>query len=247
MASLVHDTVAWLRFYSGLPIPPLSGETADAAPDVAHSVQFAPIAGAAIGAVGGLVLIAAWGLRLPSFLAATLAVAALVVSTGALPERCLARTTERLGGEALDRDIGVYGMLAVVLVLLMRIGAVDGLIAFGSLKAALALVAAGAVSRAAAMSMMPSFAPGSLDGSRLDVQAFQRLAAVAIAIGAIALLPTYGIGPAIAALAAACAAAAAVAALAPRFAGDERTLAGSAEQAAEVAFLVAALVFARSP
>src|SRR5712691_224200 len=96
MASLVHDTLAWLRVYSALPIPPLAGEDSTQAPDRAATAHLVPVAGAALGAAGAIVLIAASGLRLPPLLTATLAVAVLVAVTGALPERSLARTAERL-------------------------------------------------------------------------------------------------------------------------------------------------------
>jgi adenosylcobinamide-GDP ribazoletransferase len=249
MSPFVHDTLAWLRLYSALPIPPLAGEDATQAPDPAATAHLVPLAGAAIGAVGALVLIAARALRLPPFLAATLAVAALVIATGALPERSLAQTAERLGAETSRSGdpFAVFGVLTLVFALFMRVGALAGLTAFGSLPAALALIAACAVSRAAALAMTPNFAARSAtDGGGFS--RFQRLALVALVIAAAAVLPTYGIGAAGAGIAAAVAAAAGVMALAPRLPGDaERPLAGAAEQAAEIAFVVAVLIFARTP
>jgi adenosylcobinamide-GDP ribazoletransferase len=249
MASVIHDTLAWLRFY-GAPIRPLAGEETTQAPDYAATAHLVPVAGAVIGAVGAIVLIAASGLRLPAFLAATLAVAGLVVATGALPERALAQTAERLAAgasRAVGDPLAVFGVLALVLALFMRVGAVEGLIGFGSLYAALALIAAGGVSRAAALAMTPDFASHSAadDGG---LSPFQRLALAALVIAAILVLPTYGIGAALAGVAAAVAAAAGVLAVASRLSGEDgRPLAGAAEQAAEIAFLVAVLVFARSP
>ncbi|HXL69187.1 MAG TPA: adenosylcobinamide-GDP ribazoletransferase [Xanthobacteraceae bacterium] len=249
MASLVHDTLAWLRVYSALPIPPLAGEDSAQAPDRAATAHLVPVAGAALGAAGAIALIAAGGLRLPPLLTATLAVAVLVAVTGALPERSLARTAERLADptRATDDALSMSAVVALVLALVMRIGALDGLVAFGSLHAALALIAACAVSRAAALALTPDFASQST-GESGGFGAFQRLALAALAIAAAAVLPTYGIGAAAAGIAAAVAAAAGVMALAPRLSrDDEGPLAGAAAQAAEIAFLVAVLVFARSP
>jgi adenosylcobinamide-GDP ribazoletransferase len=248
MASLVHDTLAWLRFYSALPIPPLAGEDAAQAPDRAATAHLVPVAGAALGAAGAIVLIAAGGLRLPPFLAATLAVATLAVATGALPERSLAQTAERLAADATRASdpFAVFGVLTLVLALFMRVGALDGLIAFGSLHAALALIAACAVSRAAALAVTPDLASQAAAESGFSL--FQRLAPAALLIAAALVLPTYGIGAAAAGIAAAVAAAAGVMALAPKLSSEDgRPLAGAAEQAAEIAFLVAVLVFARSP
>jgi adenosylcobinamide-GDP ribazoletransferase len=240
MASVVHDTLLWLRFYSALPIP-LAGDEPHQTPDRAATAHLVPLAGAALGAVAAIVLIAAGGLRLPPFLAATLAVAALVVATGALPERALARTIERL---APADPPAVSGTLALVLVVLMRVSALAGLAVAGSLYAALALIAACAVSRAAALAMTPDFA-SSATGEGFSP--FQRLALAALVIAALLVLPTYGIGATVAGISAAVGAAAAVMALSSRLAGDEvRSLAGAAEQAAEVAFLIAVLVFARA-
>jgi adenosylcobinamide-GDP ribazoletransferase len=261
MPPLVYETVAWVRFYSALPIPPLPGEAEpDDAPDPNHTAHAVPIAGAVIGAIGGIVLILAWALHLPAFLAAALALAAIVIATGALAEQALASTVEQFGkpqpayrpstraaGQAVS-----YGVIALVLAVLLRVGALEGLVAMGALKAALALIAAGAISRAAAVSFALTHPASQSEGSvvavqRLDVAALQRLAIVALVVVAAAILPTYGIGSTVAGLAAAIGASAAITALAPRMAGGGRELGGAAEQTAEIAFLVAVLVFARGP
>ena len=262
MPPLVYETVAWLRYYTCLPIPPLPGETApDAAPDLSRTAHAVPLAGALIGAIGGLVLILAWGLRLPAFIAAALALAALVIVTGALAEQALAASAEQFGkSQAAERGgartgarIVSYGAIALVLMVLMRVGAIEGLVAVGTLKAALALIAACAVSRAAAASfaLTQSASRSESEGAAvavqgLDVAAFQRLAIVALVVGAAAILPAYGIGPAVAGLAAATGAAAIVSTQVPRYAAiGGRELSGAAEQAAEIAFLIAVLAFAR--
>lgn len=262
MPPLVYETVAWLRFYTWLPIPPLPGESAaDAAPDLLQTAHAVPIAGALIGAIGGLVLIVAWVLNLPAFLAAALALATLVIVTGALAEQALAATADQVGKTQSAESLGLragtqmisYGTITLVLAVLLRVGVLEDLVAVGALKAALALVGACAVSRAAAVSFTLTQAASASEGGavavqRLDLAAFQRLAIVALVICAAVILPTYGIGSAVAGLAAAIGASAVVTTLAPRLAGEgssEHT--GTAQQAAEIAFLVAVLVFARGP
>jgi adenosylcobinamide-GDP ribazoletransferase len=261
MPPLVYETVAWLRFYSCLPIPPLPGETeADTAPDLTRTAHAVPIAGALIGAIGGLVLILAWAMRLPAFLAAALALVTLVIATCARAEQALAASAEQIGktqprersGAQTGSVVMSYGVIALVLAVLVRVGALDGLVTMGTLKAALALVGAGAVSRAAAVSFSLTQPVSQSEGAavavqRLDVAALQRLSIVALVVGAVAILPAYGIGSTVVGIGAAIGAAAAVTALS-RFAGDAtRELAVAAEQAAEIAFLVAVLVFAHSP
>src|ERR1700674_3691134 len=197
MASLVHDTLAWLRVYSALPIPPLAGEDSPQAPDRAATAHLVPVAGAALGAAGAIVLIAAGGLRLPPLPTATRAVAVLVAVTGALPERSLARTAERLADptRATDDALSMSAVGGLGLTLGLRIGALDGLVAFGSLHAALALIAACAVSRAAALALTPDFASQST-GESGGFGAFQRLALAAAAIAAPARLPPHSRGAA---------------------------------------------------
>ena len=253
MPPLVYETVAWLRFYSCLPIPPLPGEPeADAAPDLARTAHAVPIAGALIGAIGGLVLILAWAMRLPAFLAAALALATLVIVTCARAEQALTASAEQIGKSQTGGAVMSYGVIALVLAVLMRVGALEGLTALGAFKAALALVGAGAVSRAAAVSFSLTQPVSQSEGAavavqRLDVAALQRLSIVALVVGAVAILPAYGVGSTVVGIGAAIGAAAAVTALS-RFAGDTtRELAVAAEQAAEIAFLVAVLVFAHGP
>src|SRR4051794_6044765 len=77
------ETAQCLRFYSRLPVPPLSFEAdPHAAPDFTRVPRMLPIAGSMIGAVGAAVLLAASLLGLPPVLSAALAVAALALATG---------------------------------------------------------------------------------------------------------------------------------------------------------------------
>jgi adenosylcobinamide-GDP ribazoletransferase len=93
-----------------------------------------PMVGLLVGALGAAVLWAAQPLG--SFLAATLSVTATVLATGALHEDGLADTADALGGSheptkvhaiLKDSRVGAYGAIALVLSLLLRIGALSQL------------------------------------------------------------------------------------------------------------------------
>ena len=242
MPPLVYETVAWLRFYSRLPVPQLPGETdAGAAPDPARTAYAAPIAAALIGAAGGLAVVIAAALGATDFVAAALCVLALMIVTGGQAESALAAAADR----RTTPQIVAYGIIAVALVIMLRAGAIDALLIYGVWKAAFTIVGAFAVSRAAALAfslMRP--APESA-ASATGGNALQWLAIVGLAIGITAVLPFHGLGAAIAGIAAAAGAVALVSAFLPRNAGAaDREFTAVAELLSEIAFLIAVLAFA---
>jgi adenosylcobinamide-GDP ribazoletransferase len=104
--------------------------------DIARASWAMPFAGAVIGLLGALVYWLAHALRLPPLLAAALALAAMLASTGALHEDGLADTADGFGGGKTathkleimrDSRIGTYGACALVLSLLLRAGALASL------------------------------------------------------------------------------------------------------------------------
>jgi adenosylcobinamide-GDP ribazoletransferase len=243
MPPLVYETVAWLRFYCRLPVPPLPGESdPGAAPDPARTGYAAPIAGAVIGAVGGLVIVLAVALGASDFLAAALGVLALMIVTGARAESALAASADRRSAGQFIQ----FGIVAIAVVVLVRTGVIDALLAYGVWKAAFVIVGASAVARAASLAFVlmrpaaPERAGPSTGGNIL-----QWIAIVGLAIGIVAVLPFHGIGAAVAGIAAAAGAAALVSALMPR---DEAAPSGeftaTSELISEIAFLVAVLAFA---
>ncbi len=101
----------------------------------AAAVRYYPAVGILVGLAGGAVFAAAYGPFGP-LPAAVLAVAATALLTGAMHEDGLADTADGIGGgrtagRALeimrDSRIGVYGVLALVLVLAVRVFALAGL------------------------------------------------------------------------------------------------------------------------
>lgn len=256
-----YDLIAGLRFYSRLPLPPLAGEpAAHGPPDLDRMAPVVPLVGAVLGGLAGLVLLpAAW--LWPPAIAAILCVAAAVILTGAFHEDGLADTADSFGGYTLDkrldimRDsrIGTFGAAALGLALLLRVSAIAGLLSLaGAWRTALALMAAGALSRTAALLLFLQLAPARADGA---AHAAGRpgprsivLAQVLAALLAILVVPVAGLtGLATAALAAAL-----IGLLAVRFArthlgGHTGDVAGATQQVAEIAILLGLLAVASRP
>lgn len=176
--------------------------------DLAASMGAFPLAGAVVGVAGAIVYaLARWAV--PAYLAALLALAATILVTGALHEDGLADTADGLGGAgdrerrlAIMRDsrIGTFGVLALLLTLGLRGGALAAI--DRPALAAGALIAAHALSRAAipwAMRMADPARPDGLGAAagKPSPSAAGIAATLAILVAALALPP----GAAIAALA----------------------------------------------
>ncbi|MCB1498494.1 MAG: adenosylcobinamide-GDP ribazoletransferase [Bauldia sp.] len=209
----IEDLRTSTAFLTRLP-PDWIGSPAQAMPDFRRAARVFPLVGALVGAVGGAVLLLAAWLHLPPLLAAGLAVLATVAFTGALHEDGLADTADGFGGAGSaqrrleimdDSRIGTFGVIAVVFSLLLRVAALTSLIALGPFRAALALVAAEALSRAAMVRFwesLPAAKPGGLasDTGPPDHQA----TVIALVLGFLITLglvwPALGFWPAILAI-----------------------------------------------
>ena len=174
----LDDLAACLRFYSRLPVPQLPGEAdPHRTPDFTRAPRMLPLAGLLLALPAALSLAADWWIGLGPFLAATLAVAVAVLTTGALHEDGLADVADGFGGGASierrleimrDSRIGAYGGVALVLALALRIGALATLLDRTGFAAATALVLAASLSRVAAlapMALLPPARPGGLSAS----------------------------------------------------------------------------------
>lgn len=206
-----------------------------------------PVIGVLVGLAGAAAYAATAALGLPPMAAAVAAVAAQVCLTGALHEDGLADLADGMGGAtpearlAIMRDsrVGSYGVLALVLVVAARVAA---LTAIGAPAAvAVALAVSGAVSRAALPALLAWLPPARPDG--LAAGAGRPVpAAIAVSI-VLAMVPAVAMtGPARAAAAALAAAAAALAVgllARRRLGGHTGDVLGAAQQAAEIAALLA--------
>ena len=226
---------------------PVRLDTASDAGAIAASAPMFPLAGALIGSLGALTYALALQLGLTAFLAAMLALACLVLVTGGLHEDGLADVADGLGGGrgraeklAIMRDprLGSFGAMALVLTLLLRLGALTTL-ADPALVAA-ALIGAGALSRGLlplAMSLLPAARADGLAVAAGRPHLVRSLAAAGIAL-LIALL-VIDAGTALVASLVAAGAGGALAALARRqIGGVTGDVLGAMQQLAEIGFLL---------
>ena len=248
------DCVACLRFYSRLPLPAFAFETQPHAMlDFSRAIAMLPVAGAVLGCIGALALLLAGASHLPAAIAATLAIAAMVAATGAMHEDGLADTADGFGGGGSiarkleimkDSRIGSYGGAALVLSLLLRVEAVAELAGRGLWLAALAMIACAAVSRVAGLLPLLLLAPARADGAGFSAPkpSWRAFAQATLLAAGIALLPLAGGGStraiALAGLMAALAAYAVVRLAKRQIGGQTGDVAGAAQQAAEIGFLL---------
>ncbi|MEM8740832.1 MAG: adenosylcobinamide-GDP ribazoletransferase [Pseudomonadota bacterium] len=216
---------------------------------MAASARYFPLIGGLVGLIGAGLFLAASLLWTPP-VAALLALAGILLVTGALHEDGLADTADGLGGGATrdraleimrDSRIGAYGTLALIVSVGLRVAA---LAALSPMLAAAALIAGHAASRAASVAVMATssyaretgaggFGREGLPGATLPV---------ALGLAAACALPLAWLdGPAVLTGLAA----AAVATLAfrrwsvRRLGGHTGDTLGAAEQLAQSAFLLA--------
>ncbi|MFG1462956.1 adenosylcobinamide-GDP ribazoletransferase [Xanthobacter sp. DSM 24535] len=260
---LVEDLFVALRFFSRLPVPARAGEEMPfGAPPLSRIAYVIPIAGAAISLFGAALLLIATALGFPPFLAASLAVATLVLATGAFHEDGLADTADGFGGgrdkarrlEIMrDSRIGTYGACAIALSLLIRVAALEALLVLGGpIRAVLALAAAGAASRAAGIVLLQVLPAARSDGASAasgqpGADPAMACALMAALVVAVLLVPSFGVGATFAGLIAPALAVLIVGRLSARLIGGQTgDVAGATQQVAEIAFLLAVLMFARA-
>ena len=139
--------------------------------DHAAAVWSYPVVGAALGGFGAAVYAVSHALGLPPMLSAIWTLVAMTLATGGLHEDGLADTADGLGGGrtrerrlAIMRDsrIGAYGACALILALAMRMTAIAAIAT--PWRVAAALVAAGALGRAAILLALATTRPAREDG-----------------------------------------------------------------------------------
>ncbi|MBM6594647.1 adenosylcobinamide-GDP ribazoletransferase [Microvirga pudoricolor] len=248
-----------VRFFSRLPVPGLPFEAdPHAAPDLSGMVRALPFAGLVIGLPASLVLAASLALGLDSWLCATLSIAALAVSTGAMHEDGLADLADSFGGATRERKlaimkdslVGSYGVCALILAFLLRIGALAALAdRLDALPVCLGFLAACSLSRLAGVAPLAFLPPARSDGLSRGVGQPSRdsfwigailATCVTILLGFFGGLPKAGIGLM---LIAAALAGWLVTRLSRRlFGGQTGDVAGAGQQAAEIAVWLALLI-----
>ncbi|MEW5904664.1 MAG: adenosylcobinamide-GDP ribazoletransferase [Pseudomonadota bacterium] len=149
-----------VQFFTRLPVPGWVGHSAG---QLEQAARYLPLVGIVVGAISAGVL---WATAqvLPLPLAIALSIAAGILVTGAFHEDGLSDFADGFGSEHTpekilsimkDSRVGAYGVIALVLVLLMKFEALLSLSQTYALPTvAAALVAAHAVSRLLAVSLM---------------------------------------------------------------------------------------------
>lgn len=149
---------------------PSDAETTEPAA-LGRAVRAFPLVGALIGLCAGLAYAIAFGLGLPGVVAAVISVAVLVLVTGALHEDGLSdmvdgfgsgRTAEAKLAIMRDSRIGAYGVIAIVLVLAAKVGALADLESTGVVISG--LICAAAASRTVLPAIMRWLEPAREDG-----------------------------------------------------------------------------------
>lgn len=188
------DIALALSFYTRLP---LAAGFVVPGRSLAEAQWAAPLAGLAVALAGGLAWWVASWLGLPAMAAAALALAAIVLVTGALHEDGLADTADGFGGGASriakleimrDSHVGTYGVLSLILSLILRWSALVAIAPSGQMG--WILLASHAASRAVIPAFMAAMPPARSDGlsagaGTVDVPV-RRLA---LLLGFLALLP----------------------------------------------------------
>jgi adenosylcobinamide-GDP ribazoletransferase len=198
-ARFVLAVARCVRFYSRLPMPALPGEAdPHAIPDFRIEPVGLPIAALLIVLPAVLVSVVCALLRLDPLLSAALAVAALVVSTGAFHEDGLCDCADGLfGGHDVERRleimkdsrIGTFAGCALGLSLLLRVTALAAIQPAGGLDAvAGALVIAAVVSRVEGVRVLATLPTARAYGASAAVG--KPTVRTALIAGAIALVLT---------------------------------------------------------
>jgi len=212
----------------------------------AMAVWAYPVAGLVLAALAGAFgMIGLW-LGLPAAMVAGLSLLCLIVLTGGMHEDGLADSADGLWGgwdharrlEIMkDSHIGSYGVIALILSLGARWGALALLWQEGA--AITAMIAAAAMSRGAMPALMAALPHARNDGlSRSVGRPEARMVALAAAIAVAIALFSLGFGGMIAAFLATAVFAFAVGAIASRkIAGQTGDILGASQQTCEIAVL----------
>lgn len=205
LTDCADDLKAAVGFLTRLPV----GRTAPRAEaDLARAAWSFPLVGLLVGLIGAIVYRLTHGLGLPAWPTAALAVAATLAVTGCLHEDGLADTADGFGGGATrerkleimrDSRIGSFGVCALTLSLLLRVGALASLAT--PTAVVMALFAAHAAARATLPAFMYLVPPARADGmAHAAGRPTREAALIAGVLGFLILALFLGPLPAIAAL-----------------------------------------------
>ncbi len=244
-----------LRFLTRLPVPDRAGELTHGAPRLDAIGAAFPVAGAIVGLIGAVAMIAAAGAGLPAFAVALIGLGAVMLATGGLHEDGLAdiadgfgggRTRERMLEIMKDPRVGTFGVLALVLAVGLKAALLADLIGrLGVFSSAMAFLAAAILSRAALLWPLHILPPARETGASASAGqpgrgTMMRAGVIAGVLAGLALIPHAGVVPLLSAGLAAGLGAVLVAALSARHInGQTGDVAGATQQVAELLVLAA--------
>ena len=157
LRQLMQDMALSLVFFTRLPLPQFDF----GARTLAQAIWAAPLAGLTVALISGVVFSVAGMAGMSANVAAALALAAAMLATGCLHEDGLSDVADGFGGSKTaerkleimrDSRIGAYGVIALVLVLLAKVGTLADLDDIGVVMSG--LICAAAASRAAMPAMI---------------------------------------------------------------------------------------------
>lgn len=153
---LGDDIIMSLRFFSRLP----TGDRPFTAPNLDRMALSLPFASAIIGLAPALLMMLCSWLGMPTYFAAALGVAGMIVVTGAMADDALADAADGLfGGSTIERRLeimkdsrhGTYGVAAIGLYLLLRVTAIGAVAVYNPLAAATIWIAATILGRSGSL------------------------------------------------------------------------------------------------
>jgi len=242
-----EELTACIVFCTRLPLLRATPISRDA---IARAAWAFPVAGLVVGIIGAIVYALAHKFGLPAWPAAALAVAATMLVSGCLHEDGLADTADGFGGGKTreqklnimrDSRIGVYGVCALTMSLILRVGVLASLP--GAHAVVWALIASHAGARAAMPALMLVLPPARSDGLSFDAgQPPSEAVAAAAVIGFLILAICLHFGHGLLALIVLAVIIALTAWLATRqIGGQTGDVLGALEQVSEIAVLLVAL------
>lgn len=246
------ELVMGVRFFSRLP----TGNTPHQRPNLDRMALTLPLTSVVIGVIPVAVLLLLEWAGTPTFFAAVIAVASLIIVTGAMSEDALADAADGLfGGPTIEQRLdimkdsrhGTYGVCAIVVLLAARIAAVGSVTS--PLEAAAILLTAPLLGRSGALWLSVALPAARSGGAAATAgQVSQRNFLIGIGIAAIVSFATAGFAVGILGLVAAFALAAAVAwgwtTLCRKLIGGQTgDLIGALQALLEIAALTAFMIF----
>ncbi len=194
LRAIPGDFLVCLMFFTRLPV----AVATDHAAPMSRASQMFPAIGLIVGVIGSLVIAVASALQLPAYASSVLAVAVMIMTTGALHEDGLADMVDGFGGGherarkldiMKDSHIGTYGVLALILSQGLRVILIASFLPMGLAPAIGVLIASQIASRACSMLLWASLPPARTTGLSKTAGQPDRLSLiVALGSSTIALL-----------------------------------------------------------